>query len=46
MGAYNHQFHTASIRALRLKLEDHLPLAQEIAIAYDPYLSRPPARAV
>ncbi|WP_111431106.1 hypothetical protein [Rhodobacteraceae bacterium DSL-40] len=46
MGAYNHRFHAARIRALRLKLEDHLPFGQEIAIRYDPYLSRPPARAV
>lgn len=46
MGAYNHQFHAASISALRLKLEDQLPFGQEIAIAYDPCLSRPPAKAV
>lgn len=46
MGAYNHRYHAASIRALRLKLEDHLPFGQAMAIAYDPHLSRPPARAV
>jgi len=45
MGAYHHMFHAASIRALRLKLTDYLPLGQEIAIRYDPYLFRPPAQA-
>ena len=34
----------AQIRALELKLTDYLPIGQEIAIRYDPYLSRPPAR--
>ncbi|MET0179345.1 MAG: hypothetical protein ABW194_02535, partial [Novosphingobium sp.] len=46
MGAGNHFFHAARIRALRSKLEDHLPFGQEIAIRYDPILSRPPAQAV
>ncbi|MEX2518035.1 MAG: hypothetical protein WD969_01740 [Paracoccaceae bacterium] len=46
MGAYHHMFHAAQIRALKLKLTDFLPLGQEVAIRYDPYLSRPPARAV
>ena len=45
MGAYHHMFHAARIRALRLKLTDYLPLGQEIAIRYDPYLFRPPAQA-
>ena len=46
MGAYNHQFHAAGMHALRLKLEDHLPYGQEIAIQYDPCLSRRPPTAV
>jgi hypothetical protein len=46
MGAYNHLFHAARMRALRLKLEDYLPFGQEIAIQYDPCLSRRPPTAV
>lgn len=46
MGAYNHRFHAARMRALQLKLEDHLPFGQEIAIQYDPSLSRRPPTAV
>jgi hypothetical protein len=46
MGAYNHLFHAARLRALELKLEDHLPFGQEIAIQYDPCLSRRPPAAV
>ena len=42
MGAYNHMFHAAQIRALKLKLTDFLPFGQEIAVRYDPHLSRPP----
>jgi hypothetical protein len=34
------------MRALRLKLEDYLPFGQEIAIQYDPCLSRRPPTAV
>lgn len=45
MGAYHHMFHAARIRALRLKLNDYLPLGQEIAIHYDPHLFRPPVPA-
>jgi hypothetical protein len=43
MGCYHHRFFSAQIRALRLKLTDYLPLGQEIAVRYDPYLSRRPA---
>ncbi len=46
MGAHHHMFHAAQIRALRLKLTDYLPLGQEIAIRYDPYLSHPPVQAI
>jgi hypothetical protein len=46
MGAYHHKYHAAKIRALRLKLADFLPFGQEISINYDPYLFRPPARAI
>jgi len=45
MGAYHHLHHTAQIRALRLKLGRFAPFGQEIAISYDPHMSRPPARA-
>ncbi len=46
MGACNHLFHAARIRALETKLSDHLPFGQEIAIRYDPHLSRPPVRRI
>ncbi len=46
MGAHHHMFHAARIRALQLKLNDYLPLGQEIAIRYDPYLSHPPVLAI
>lgn len=42
MGAHHHMFHAAQIRALKIKLEDYLPLGQEVAIRYDAHLSRPP----
>jgi len=44
MGAYHHRFHSAQLRALRLKLRNSLPLGQQIAIRYDPHLVRAPAR--
>jgi hypothetical protein len=44
MGVYHHKYHAARIRALHLKLTDYLPIGQEIAIQYDPYLSRSPVQ--
>lgn len=44
MGAYHHLYHAAQIRALRLKLERFSPFGQEVAIRYDPHMTRPPAR--
>lgn len=44
MGAYHHLFHSAQLRAVKLKLRDFLPLGQEIAIRYDPRLEKPAAR--
>ena len=44
MGAYHHLFHSAQLRALRLKLADFLPMGQEIAARYDRRLARPAAR--
>jgi len=43
MGAYHHLYHSAQLRAVKLKLRDFLPLGQEIAIRYDPRLARPAA---
>jgi hypothetical protein len=43
MGAYHHLFHSAQLRALRLKLADFLPMGQEIAARYDRRLARPAA---
>lgn len=42
MGCYHHRYYSAQVRALRLKLSDYLPFGQEIAIRFDPLLSRPP----
>lgn len=39
MGAYHHLYHSAQLRAVKLKLRDFLPLGQEIAIRYDPRLT-------
>ncbi len=44
MGAYHHLYHSAQLRAVKLKLRDFLPLGQEIAIRYDPRLAWPAAR--
>ncbi len=44
MGAGHHLFHSAQLRALRLKLADFLPMGQEIAARYDRRLARPAAR--
>lgn len=41
MGAYHHLYHSAQLRAVKLKLRDFLPHGQEIAIRYDPRLTRP-----
>lgn len=43
MGACHHLYYGARLDAVRRKLRDFVPLSQEIAIRYDPYLSRPPA---
>ena len=43
MGAGHHLYHIAKLEAVRRKLADFLPLGQEIAIRYDPHLSRPAA---
>ena len=43
MGAYHHRYHSAQLRAVKLKLRDFLPLGQEIAIRYDPRLAQPAA---
>ena len=43
MGAGHHLHHIAKLEAVRRKLADFLPLGQEIAIRYDPHLSRPAA---
>ncbi len=43
MGAGHHLYHSAQLRAVKLKLRDFLPLGQEIAIRYDPRLARPAA---
>jgi hypothetical protein len=43
MGVYHHLFHNAQLVAVRRKLGDFLPLGQEIAIRYDPHLTRPAA---
>ncbi len=43
MGAYHHLYHFAQLRALRLKLQDFLPLSQEVSLRYDPHLTRLPA---
>ena len=45
MGAYHHRHHAAEIRALLRKLAGFAPFGQEIAIRYDPHMTRPPARA-
>jgi hypothetical protein len=42
LGAYNHLFHGAGIRAVARKLADFLPLGQEVSIRYDPHLARRP----
>ena len=42
MGAGNHLYLCARVRALSLKLQDFLPLGQEIAVRYDPMLARGP----
>jgi hypothetical protein len=44
MGAFHHLYLSAQLRAVRLKLEDFLPLGQEVTIRYDPRLAMPPAR--
>ena len=41
MGAGNHLYHCAQLRALHRKLLDFLPLGQEIALIYDAHLDRP-----
>lgn len=43
MGAYHHQFHSAQLGAVRRKLADFLALGQEVALRYDPHLTRPAA---
>lgn len=43
MGAYHHLYHSAQLRAMKLKLRDFLPHGQEIAIRYDVRLARPAA---
>lgn len=43
MGACHHLYHSAQLRAVKLKLRDFLPLGQEIAIRYDPRLALPAA---
>ncbi|SHE32053.1 hypothetical protein SAMN05444273_10189 [Litoreibacter ascidiaceicola] len=42
MGAGHGLYHAASLRALKNKLEQFLPLGQEIAIFYDPMLALSP----
>ncbi|MEP3846895.1 MAG: hypothetical protein ABJM43_16280 [Paracoccaceae bacterium] len=42
MGAYHHRFFAASFAALNKKLTRYLPLGQETALFYDPYLSLQP----
>jgi hypothetical protein len=42
MGAGNHLYLGARVRALSLKLQDFLPFGQEIAVRYDPMLARGP----
>lgn len=44
VGAFHHLYLSAQLRAVRLKLEDFLPLGQEVVIRYDPRLAMPPAR--
>ena len=46
MGAYHHLYHSAQLRAVKLKLRDFLPFGQEIAIRYDSRLARPAAAQV
>ncbi len=40
MGAYHHLYYNAQVRAMKLKLQNFLPLGQEIAIRYDPRLTQ------
>jgi hypothetical protein len=43
MGAFNHPYLCARVRALVKKLGDFLPFGQEIVVRYDPMLARKPA---
>lgn len=46
MGVGHHLYQLAKLDALRRKLSDFLPLGQEIALRYDPHLTRPPASTI
>jgi hypothetical protein len=46
MGAYHHLFYSAQIRAVKLKLQEFLPLGQEATLRYDARLARPAATIV